>query len=139
MLLSVPTDYYRMIELTNAAQRGYCPKRILLLSDTSVLPYSLADLPLSLAGFVSKHSSQSILAAAIALALAGGKCFPPPDAFTRDRGEPESGDRQAKTDIPRRRWYDKDLPPPELSPVETVFVSSHPPTRQEAHTTELQA
>src|SRR3546814_5571269 len=123
-----------MIELTNAAQRGYCPKRILLLSDTSVLPYSLADLPLSLAGFVSKHSSQSILAAAIALALAGGKCFPPPDAFTRDRGEPESGDRQAKTDIPRRRWYDKDLPPPEFSPLETVFVS-----RSEEHTSELQS
>src|SRR3546814_1971811 len=47
MLLSVPTDYDRMVELTNAAQRGHCPKRILLLSDTPVLPYPLADLPLT--------------------------------------------------------------------------------------------
>src|SRR3546814_5722387 len=43
MLLSVPDVYERMLELVAAAQRGYSPKRIILLSDTPTLTYSLLN------------------------------------------------------------------------------------------------
>src|SRR3546814_19703643 len=79
MLLSVPDVYERMLELVAAAQRGYSPKRIILLSDTPTLTYSLLNLPSVLAGYISKYSSPEVLSAAIMLVLAGGNCFPAPD------------------------------------------------------------
>lgn len=123
MLLSVPTDYNRMVELADAAQQGYDPKRVLLLSSTPTLPYSLANLPPILAGYISKYSPQGALIAAITLVLADGKCFPSPDAFTGNHGQPESIDQGIESDTRRRRWYDKDVslaesPPPEAASAE---------------------
>lgn len=105
MLLSVPDVYDRMVELVTAAQQGYAPKRILLLSDTQTLPYSLLNLPSALAGYISKHSSQDVLKSSIMLVLAGGKCFPHPEMIRR----PGADENPAQTDgaQPRRRWYDK--------------------------------
>ncbi|WP_298014266.1 LuxR C-terminal-related transcriptional regulator [uncultured Castellaniella sp.] len=106
MLLSVPGSYERMVELISAAQQGYAPRRILLLSDTHTLPYSLLNLPSSLAGYISKYSSQDVLKTSIMLVLAGGKCFPPPDIVHPARLD---GDAvlHDKTPQPKRRWYDR--------------------------------
>ncbi len=110
MLLSVPDVYDRMVELVNAAQLGCSPKRILLLSDTPTLKYSLLNLPPVLAGYISKYSSPDVLTAAIMLVLAGGKCFPSPDVVNNQR----DGDPHNTNDAtPRRRWYEKGLPPPQ--------------------------
>lgn len=105
MLLSVPDVYDRMVELVTAAQQGYAPKRILLLSDTHTLPYSLLSLPSALAGYISKHSSQDVLKSSIMLVLAGGKCFPHPEMIRRAGAD----ENTAQTDgaQPKRRWYDK--------------------------------
>lgn len=114
MLLSVPDVYDRMVELVNAAQQGYSPRRILLLSDTPTLPYSLLNLPPVLGGYISKYSSPDVLTAAITLVLAGGKCFPSPDLVTHP--EQRDGESRQPGDVtPRRRWYDKGLPPPKPS------------------------
>ncbi|HEU0231529.1 MAG TPA: response regulator transcription factor [Burkholderiaceae bacterium] len=140
MLLSVPDAYDRMVELVNAAQQGYSPRRILLLSDTPILPYSLLNLPPVLGGYISKYSSPDVLTAAITLVLAGGKCFPSPDlAIHPEQRESESHPPAGAA--PRRRWYDKGLPPPKLLSGETqpdnlltpaeprqMRGSDHPPT-----------
>lgn len=103
MLLSVPDVYDHMVELVNAAQQGYAPDRILLLSDTHTLPYSLLNLPPVLAGYVSKYSPRDVLVTSVMLVLAGGKCFPQPDV--RQTGKsPADGSTGAPY---RRRWYDK--------------------------------
>src|SRR3546814_19121997 len=60
MLLSVPDVYERMLELVAAAQRGYSPKRIILLSDTPTLTSSLLNLPSFLSGSISKPSSPDV-------------------------------------------------------------------------------
>lgn len=126
MLLSVPDTYDRMVELVNAAQQGYSPQRILLLSDTPTLPYSLLNLPPILGGYISKYSSPDVLTAAITLVLAGGKCFPSPDLITSpEQREDESRPSDA---TPRRRWYDKGLPPPQPSPAESQPVNLLGPT-----------
>lgn len=123
MLLSVPDTYDRTLELINAAQISYEPQRILLLSETHTLPYSLLNMPANLAGYISKHSSHEVLASAVTLVLAGGKCFPAPDgtqtvADTSDRADPPSG----------RRWYDQRQP---LEPIteESQTASLLPPAR----------
>lgn len=108
MLLSVPNLYSRVAELLTAAQQGYAPRRILLLSDTPSLPYSLLNLPGELAGYLHKHSSQDVLKTSIMLVLAGGKCFPYPDQRHADHAaveKPEPGS------LPKRRWYDSSDPP----------------------------
>jgi DNA-binding NarL/FixJ family response regulator len=115
MLLSVPDVYDRMVELVNAAQQGYTPRRILLLSDTPTLPYSLLNLPPILAGYISKYSSPDVLTAAITLVLAGGKCFPSPDMVSNHAGPREGEPHHVDGATPRRRWYEKGLPPPKPS------------------------
>lgn len=115
MLLSVPNIYEQMVELVHAAQTSYAPQRILLLSDTPTLPYSLLKLSHVLAGYISKHSSRDVLITSIMLVLAGGKCFPLPDvvgsgALSAEEYGPLSGDT-----MPKRRWYDKDQSPPKQS------------------------
>ncbi|MFC4296541.1 response regulator transcription factor [Castellaniella hirudinis] len=100
MLLSVPDTYDRMIELVRTAQEHYAPRRLLLLSETRTLPYSLLNLPPVLAGYISKHASQDVLKASVMLVLAGGKCFPHPDAYQTEAPSPDS------RDPPKRRWYD---------------------------------
>lgn len=116
MLLSVPDVYDRMVELVRAAQFGYAPKRILLVSDAPTLNYSLLKLPPTLAGYISKHASLDILSNSIRLVLAGGKCFPLPE----DPGERLSlgaGDGAPSGDAaPRRRWYDREQGPPKPCP-----------------------
>ncbi|HET8598150.1 MAG TPA: LuxR C-terminal-related transcriptional regulator [Castellaniella sp.] len=102
MLLSVPDAYDRMIELVMAAQQGYAPRRLLLLSDTHYLPYSLLNLPSNLAGYISKYSSQDVLKTSVMLVLAGGKCFPHPD-MVHPSGDPQSDDNLP----PKRRWYEQ--------------------------------
>jgi DNA-binding NarL/FixJ family response regulator len=119
MLLSVPDVYDRMVELVNAAQQGYTPRRILLLSDTPTLPYSLLNLPPVLAGYISKYSSPDVLTAAITLVLAGGKCFPSPDMVNTHAGPREGDPHHADGATPRRRWYEKGLPPPKPSDDDT--------------------
>ncbi|MBB6084509.1 response regulator transcription factor [Castellaniella defragrans] len=101
MLLSVPGVYDRMIELVTAAQEHYTPRRLLLLSETWTLPYSLLNLPPVLAGYISKHASQDVLKTSVMLVLAGGKCFPHPDARQADILQPDGREQ------PRRRWYDR--------------------------------
>ncbi|MGB6007133.1 response regulator transcription factor [Castellaniella sp.] len=103
MLLSVPDAYGRVFELVTAAQQGYAPRRILLLSDTPSLSYSLLNLPGELAGYLYKHSSQEVLKTSVMLVLAGGKCFPYPD---RARAAPMAGEKSEPGAIPKRRWYD---------------------------------
>lgn len=106
MLLSVPGAYDKMIELVSAAQQAYTPNRILLLSDTQTLPYSVLNLPPMLAGYISKYSSQDVLRTSIMLVLAGGKCFPHPDMFH----QAGAGDAAISPDCgapPQRRWYDR--------------------------------
>lgn len=112
MLLSVPDVYSRMVELVRAAQFGYAPKRILLVSDAPALNYSLLKLPPTLAGYISKHASLDILSTSIRLVLAGGKCFPlPEDPGGRPSATP--GDRALSGDTaPKRRWYDTEQGPP---------------------------
>ncbi|HEY9572142.1 MAG TPA: LuxR C-terminal-related transcriptional regulator [Pusillimonas sp.] len=112
MLLSVPDVYERMLELVAAAQRGYSPKRIILLSDTPTLTYSLLNLPSVLAGYISKYSSPEVLSAAIMLVLAGGNCFPAPDPSHRPGQKNDSEDSRQPDAAPRRRWYDKQSSPP---------------------------
>lgn len=107
MLLSVPDTYGRTVELVNAAEARYAPQHILLLSETPTLPYSLLNMPHSLAGYISKHSCHDVLASAVTLVLAGGKCFPAPDNSRQD--EISDGRTTAATDKhPNgRRWYDR--------------------------------
>lgn len=110
MLLSVPDAYDRMTELVNAAQEHYAPRRLLLLSETRTLPYSLLNLPPVLAGYISKHASQEVLKTSVMLVLAGGKCFPLPDTGRADAPPPEG------RGSPKRRWYDhQGSPPPSQS------------------------
>lgn len=106
MLLSVPDTYGQMTELVNAAQTRYAPRRILLLSETQTLPYSLLNLPSVLSGYISKHASQDVLKASVMLVLAGGKCFPHPDACQADTSLPTSHGGL------KRRWYDHEAAPP---------------------------
>lgn len=109
MLLSVPDTYERTLELISAAEARYAPQRILLLSEAQTLPYSLLNMPPSLAGYISKHSCHDVLASAVTLVLAGGKCFPAPTSShpaTNGDGRPNdplSGGR---------RWYDHTQPTP---------------------------
>ncbi|WP_066458374.1 response regulator transcription factor [Castellaniella caeni] len=110
LLLSVPDAYERMIELLAAAQQHYEPRRILFLSDTHVLPYSLLKLPATLAGYVCKHASQDVLKTSVMLVLAGGKCFPAPETLQLKETEPGiAGDGRAL----KRRWYEKDTTLPD--------------------------
>ncbi|TAN27442.1 MAG: response regulator transcription factor [Castellaniella sp.] len=95
-----------MIELVSAAQQGYTPNRILLLSDTQTLPYSVLNLPPMLAGYISKYSSQDVLKTSIMLVLAGGKCFPHPDMF-HQAGAGEGAISPDCGAPPKRRWYDR--------------------------------
>ena len=106
MLLSVPDAYDRMTELVTAAREHYAPLRLLLLSETPILPYSLLNLPPVLAGYISKHASQDVLKTSVMLVLAGGKCFPHPDARQADAPLPDG------RDPPKRRWYDHQGAPP---------------------------
>lgn len=108
ILLSVPQVYDRVVELIAVAQRGYDPKRILLLSSTPALTYSLLNLPPIVAGYISKYSSREVLTASVMLVLAGGKCFPVQEAAQDAASE---GNAQASA-TPRRRWYDKPTLPP---------------------------
>jgi len=105
MLLSVPDAYDRMIELVAAAQERYAPRRLLLLSETPTLPYSLINLPHALSGYISKHASQEVLKTSIMLVLAGGNCFPPPDPPPVNHPQPDHDEP------PKRRWYDRHSPP----------------------------
>lgn len=106
MLLSVPDAYDRMLELVTAAQEHHAPRRLLLLSEDPTLPYSLLNLPPMLAGYISKHASPDVLKTSVMLVLAGGKCFPHPDARQAAALQPDGRDQ------PRRRWYDHQGAPP---------------------------
>lgn len=147
MMLSVPSKYDRTIELVSAAQHGYSPSRILLLSDTRTLPYSLLNLPPVLAGYISKYSSQDVLKTSVMLVLAGGKCFPHPDLIHQsdagDSARPPDGDAP-----PKRRWYDKqdatcsardDEPQPDnlLHLPEAEHSPPRPPQTEPRHTPTL--
>lgn len=114
MLLSVPGAYDQMIELVSAAQQRYTPNRILLLSDTQTLPYSLLNLPPVLAGYISKYSSQDVLKTSVMLVLAGGKCFPHPDMI-HQAGAGEGAISPDGGAPPKRRWYDKHETPTSAS------------------------
>lgn len=113
MLLSAPDVYDSVVELVAAAQRGYDPKRILLLSNTDALTYSLLNLPPTVAGYVSKYSSREVLGAAITLVLAGGKCFPVQDSSHRAENKDDDQESCKPTATQRRRWYDRQPPPPD--------------------------
>lgn len=110
MLLSVPPIYTEMLQLVDAARNSHNPKRILLLSDTHTLPYSLLNLPSNLAGYISKHSCNDVLASAVSLVLAGGKCFPAPDHNPAPDGEPD------QAFLMKRRWYDRQPVPVQQEP-----------------------
>ena len=138
MLLSVPDVYDRMIELVAAAQRGYGPKRILLLSSVPTLNYSLLNLPPTVAGYVSKYSSHDVLTAAITMVMAGGKCFPVQDLSHSagnnegDQGSLEPGVTQ------RRRWYERQPSAPAGSANNDVQPANLlAPTSQKAHVPRL--
>ncbi|GAB2906556.1 response regulator transcription factor [Paralcaligenes ginsengisoli] len=105
VLLSVPGQYERMVDLVAAARGGFAPHRILLLSDTPTLPYSLHDQPSILAGYIPKDSSPDMMKAAITLVLAGGKCFQTADGSSLASTAPAAVLPADST--PRRRWYDK--------------------------------
>lgn len=106
MLLSVPDAYDQMLELVAAAQEHHVPRRLLLLSEDPTLPYSLLNLPPMLAGYISKHASPDVLKTSVMLVLAGGKCFPHPDARQAAALQPDDGGQ------PKRRWYDHQGAPP---------------------------
>lgn len=106
MLLAAPEDTERMLELVEAAQRGYQPQRIVLMSDALVLPYSPLYLPSSLGGYISKIASADVMLASVTLVLAGGTCFPAPIVNGgRPGGQPLDG-----SITPRRRWYEQTVP-----------------------------
>lgn len=109
MLLAVPDSYPKTQDLVAAATQNHAPRRILLLSDAETLPYSLLNMPSTLFGYISKHASHDVLTAAITLVLAGGKCFPRPEP---QHGHPASEPWPGNT--LRRRWYDRNQPPPSL-------------------------
>lgn len=108
MLLSVPDAYPRMVELVEAAQTACEPQRILLMSNAPAIPLAAGHLPSALAGYISVDSSPEVLAAAITLVLAGGKCFPYPDGRPPGTEWVSAGLKAGET--PRRRWYDKAQP-----------------------------
>ncbi|WP_417275857.1 response regulator transcription factor [Castellaniella sp.] len=117
MLLSVPDVFERMKELMAAAQQGYAPRRILLLSDTQTLPYSLLNFPPMLAGYISKYSSQDVLKSSVMLVLAGGRCFPHPHACAL--AEIDTDTNATSPAAPRRRrWYDHDTTAQSSQPTE---------------------
>ncbi|MEO6986153.1 MAG: LuxR C-terminal-related transcriptional regulator [Paralcaligenes sp.] len=131
IVLSVPNKKERTIELVNAAERAFAPKSILLLSDVSALTYMVPDMSSILSGCMAKNSSSDMLVAAVRLILAGGKCFQPATlppqtpALRFSAATPVSGSSYvaalADGDTPRRRWYDKNLPPPvDVSPIDAV-------------------
>lgn len=74
VLLSVAV-HEDAVELANAAQRTYTPKRMLLLSDHATMPGTWRDLPPVVAGYVPKSASPDVLVASIRLVLVGGRCF----------------------------------------------------------------
>jgi DNA-binding NarL/FixJ family response regulator len=118
MLLSVPDTYERAVELVNAAETRYAPQRILLLSETQTLPYSLLNMPASLVGYISKNSCHDVLASAVTLVLVGGKCFPSPDNSRQD--EISDGRASATDKHPNgRRWYDRAQPIP-VTPADEI-------------------
>ena len=117
MLLSVPDAYDQMVELVTAAQLRYAPRRLLLLSESPTLPYSLLNLPSMLAGYISKHASQDVLKTSVMLVLAGGTCFPLPDGRELESPSPD--------DHPRRRWYDHQCATPPL--IEPPLTDRLPP------------
>lgn len=116
MLLSVPEDPYRVVELIHTAQTVLAPHRFLLLSDTEAAPCLPPNLPPGLAGHINKHAARDRLLTAITHVLAGGTCFPHPDATSALL--PERGPSAAALS-PRRRWYDQ---------VPIAAPSSEPPT-----------
>lgn len=113
MLLSVPDVYDRVVTLVTTAQRRYAPTRILLLSSTQTLTFSLLNLPSIVAGYISKYSSHDVLTASVTLVLAGGKCFPLQDSSLGKESENDSQNSHAPDAPPRRRWYDKPSPLPQ--------------------------
>ncbi|MGB6241665.1 MAG: LuxR C-terminal-related transcriptional regulator [Castellaniella sp.] len=137
MLLSVPTAYDHVKELTTAAQQRFTPQRILLLSDIEDPPHSLLNLSPALAGYICKFAPQDVLRTSIMLVLAGGKCFPRPAAPTVHTQGASSVDGDA---APRRRWYDHDeaLPcPPDSKPLPSVAMAPAQAGTAPAPTTEL--
>lgn len=74
VLLSV-TPHENAAELTQAAQRAYAPKWMLLSSDVGTMPDSWQGLPATVAGYVPRRVSPDVLAASVRLVLTGGKCF----------------------------------------------------------------
>lgn len=132
MLLSIPDAYQRTSELVHAAQQGYAPERILLLSDAAPLSFSLHDLPTAhLVGHVAKNTSTAILTAAVNLVLAGGTCFPNPGA---SNSTPAAAMPTGANATPQRRWYERGQfgQPAGLPPTHPSDTAAEPPTRESA-------
>lgn len=108
MLLSAPDTYEQTAELIQAGQKVYNPSRILLLFEPPHPAFTLRSLSPKLVGYVSKRAPTAMLTAAINLVLAGGTCFPNPDAPQRQDGAPP-----ASGTIPQRRWYEQVEPLPQ--------------------------
>jgi len=56
------------------------PKAVLLVSDTIDLQHASQPLPTVVAGYLPKHTTPEVLQASVRLVLAGGTCFPQPQA-----------------------------------------------------------
>lgn len=112
MLLSVPDTDARLAELVAAAQRGYAPKNILLLSNNTSVTHPRLDLPPIVAGYISKYASRTVLDASIRLVLAGGKCFPVQNSSSSAEHRSDGDGAHKPGASSRRRWYDRSLPVP---------------------------
>lgn len=126
VLLSVSASE-NILDLIYAAQRIYAPKSILLLSDSSSLPYSAQNLPPVAAGCILKNSSPDVLTASIKLVLLGGKCFQLPESSactgTVSKSMPEVV-VQSNGSQPSTTW---------LSDKYNLHHTSYTPTRKKSH------
>lgn len=118
MLLSMPDTFELMIQLVDAAQRGYQPQHIVLLSDKPILPYHFLDISPIVGGYISKCASADVMMASVNLVLAGGTCLAASPVKVCG----------TCTRTPGRRWYERVTPAIEnvASQIQLAQVSAQP-------------
>lgn len=79
LLLSVPSAEASRA-LLDSAQRTLQPEAILLMADTQCALPSTNDSFTSVMGYLLKNASLELMTASVNLVLAGGTCFPSPEA-----------------------------------------------------------
>src|SRR5690606_13030199 len=79
LILSL-SSFENFQHLLSAATQAYEPKAILLLSESNGMPEELQECPAIVLGHIPKSSTPELLLAAVKLVMAGGSCFPLPQA-----------------------------------------------------------